>query len=213
MRKETKKDKTKYSCYTRLYTIWADMKRRCRNDKHIGVKGYGQRGITYTKRWEVYKNFCDDMLESYNKHVEEYGEDNTSIDRVDVNGNYVPSNCRWATRKEQGSNLRNNRNITYKGETHTITEWSRILGINKATLADRLDKGNWSIEKAFTTPIADTSKYYTVDGITLNISGLAKKYNMKYSVVKNRLRRGWDIHKALKTPSKINKKRMLKTKD
>lgn len=90
---------------TRFYSIWVGMKSRCNNESWTN---YGGRGITYCKEWEEFINFKNDMYESYLQHVDKYGEKQTSLERKNVNGNYTPSNCKWATRKEQNDNKRNN---------------------------------------------------------------------------------------------------------
>ena len=96
---------------TRFYRIWQDIIKRCDNQNTKSYKHYGGRGITYCERWKEFLNFKEDMYESYLKHVEEFGEKQTTIDRIDVNGNYKKSNCRWATWKEQANNKRGDEEI------------------------------------------------------------------------------------------------------
>lgn len=96
--------------HTRINNIYHCMINRCYRIDSDSYKNYGGRGITVCDSWkDSFENFKDDMYESYQKHVEEFGEKDTSIDRIDVNGNYEPSNCRWATKAEQVVNTRKNR--------------------------------------------------------------------------------------------------------
>lgn len=132
---------------TRLYGIWIKAKQRCNNPNNHAFKNYGGRGITMCKEWfNNSKTFIDwAMTNGY--------QENLTLDRIDVNGNYEPNNCRWVDMKTQCNNKRNNHNLTFNGETHTIKEWAAIIGIKRETLRNRINYFGWSIEKALTTPL------------------------------------------------------------
>lgn len=130
--------------YAPEYASWCDMKSRCNNPNNVSFDNYGGRGISVCERWDKYQNFISDMGNRPTlKHT---------LDRIDNDGNYEPSNCRWATRKEQQRNRRTNHIIEFNGESKNITDWSNDLGIKLTTLIGRLDRG-WSIEKTLTTPV------------------------------------------------------------
>lgn len=117
-RENSRKASTKHGFYgTRFYKAWRAMKGRCTNNSYMSIKNYKSRGITYCKEWEDFINFKNDMYESYLKHIKEYGEKDTSLDRIDNNKGYYKENCRWATRKIQQNNRRGCVHIEYKGET------------------------------------------------------------------------------------------------
>jgi hypothetical protein len=130
--------------YTRQYGIWHALFDRCYRPACPGYKDYGARGITICDRWkESFENFWEDMKDGY--------ADDLTIERKDSNGNYEPSNCRWATRMEQQNNRRSNRRYTALGFTGTAAEWGRRVGLPKETIISRI-KGGWSVEKAVTEP-------------------------------------------------------------
>lgn len=112
----------------------------------MGYNNYGGRGITYQESWKKFENFRDDMYESYLKHCEEYGEKDTTLDRIDVNGNYCKENCRWATRKIQANNTRKNHYITINGEVKTLTQWVEFYGIALSTVKNYIRKGYSDID-------------------------------------------------------------------
>lgn len=131
----------KHNMYkSRLYGIWSSMKHRCNNINDINYKLYGGRGIKVCNEWKGFITFKDWALSNgYN--------DNLTLDRIDVNGDYEPNNCRWITIQEQQYNKRTNHLITYNNKTQTVTEWADELGINRNTLFGRIDRG-WNIERA-----------------------------------------------------------------
>ena len=134
---------------SRIYKIHAGIITRCYNEKSARYPRYGGSGITVCEEW-----LGDGGAENFAAWASENGyANNLTIDRIDCAGNYEPSNCRWVGMKEQANNRRSNRPITYNGETHNITEWAAILGVNKNTLFSRLNQRGWSAEKAFTEPI------------------------------------------------------------
>lgn len=127
---------------TRLYKAWESMRQRCNNPKKDHYKDYGGRGISVCEEWDrSFSSFCDWAM----SHG--YGE-NLTLDRIDADGNYCPENCRWATVKEQQNNRRNNHLLTYKNETHSMMEWSEILGVDYCALKRKIRKGV-STEEAF----------------------------------------------------------------
>ena len=94
---------------SRFYKIWEDMKRRCLNPNFKYYKDYGGRGISVQDSWLNFESFMNNMFESYWKHSLTNSEENTTLDRIDVNGNYELTNCRWATKQVQAKNKRNSK--------------------------------------------------------------------------------------------------------
>lgn len=146
-RERVAKANTKHSGYkTRLYYIWKSIKERCYNENNKHYKDYGGRDITMCESWK-------DSFESFRDWAVENGySDELSIDRIDVDGNYEPSNCRWATEKEQANNKRNNRLLTYEGKTQTMAQWADELGFSYHTIVSRLCTYGWTVEEALSTP-------------------------------------------------------------
>lgn len=137
---------TKHGGYnTGAYTSWQCMRDRCSNPNFRHYDRYGGRGISVCKRWEKFANFLIDM------GPRPYG---CTIERIDSNGNYTKANCRWATKREQSNNTSRNRNYTYRGESHTLTEWCRALSLHYDRIRSRLKLG-WTFLRAVTTPITE----------------------------------------------------------
>jgi hypothetical protein len=119
---------------TRLYRTWTNMRYRCAHWPR-----YAGRGIRV--EWPDFASFKRDMESSYLKHVAEHGEANTTIGRIDNDGNYSLLNCRWATIEEQQFNRRNNRFETIDGVTRRAIEWAKMFGISHKTFTGRLRQG------------------------------------------------------------------------
>lgn len=116
--------------HTKLYREWYGIKSRCYNENHFKYKWYGARGIKVCDEWK------NNFINFYNWAINNGFDDNKSwkectIERIDNDGNYEPSNCKWISLSTQGKNTRRNVYITYKGETHNINEWSEILKIDR----------------------------------------------------------------------------------
>lgn len=105
---------------TRFYVIWSHMKNRCTNPNYPYFKDYMGRGITLYYKWIDFINFKVDMYDKYLDHVEKYGEENTSIDRIDNDLGYSPDNCKWSTRKEQNNNKRKPKPYTHYNQKEFI---------------------------------------------------------------------------------------------
>lgn len=170
---------------TRLYHIWIGIKARCYSEHDTSYKDYGARGITVCDEWQSdYVSFRDwAMSHGYT--------DELSIDRIDVNGNYEPSNCRWATNTEQIRNRRDSIYLTYKGDTRHIAEWSEITGIPLNTLYDRKSQKGWDDREVIEGKPDNRSIKLTVDGIVRTLSEWAAITNQHRDKLYSRHRRGW----------------------
>ena len=132
------------------YLAWINIKRRCYNAANASYPAYGGRGIVMCDRWK------DDFM-AFLADMGERPSDQHSIDRIDVNGNYEPSNCRWAIDATQRNNKRNNVMLTHQGKTQTLAQWAKELGINMDTLWRRINVLNMPVERALTAEMLNTA--------------------------------------------------------
>lgn len=130
---------------SRLYNIWLGMRQRCTNSNKPCYSLYGGRGIYVDHCWDNYLAFKEWAIESGYS-------DGLTLDRIDVNGGYSPSNCRWATQKEQMRNTRKNHLIDFNGEVKTLAEWAEEAGLPYHTLKRRINNYGFTIEEALTIP-------------------------------------------------------------
>ncbi len=129
---------------SKIFSIWEGMKIRCKYPNTNSYERYGGRGIKVCERWMTFENFYADMYPTYVEGL--------TLDRIDVNGDYCPDNCRWVTQKEQANNRTNNRILEYKGKKYTMKELAEYANINYGTFQARLKLG-WSVERAVEEPV------------------------------------------------------------
>ena len=128
---------------TPTYQTWSNMRSRCNNPHTSGYANYGARGISICARWnDSFENFLTDMGEK---------PAGMSLDRINNDGNYEPSNCRWATRIEQNNNSRQVRMISFNGKTQRLSDWATEVGCSLSRMHQRLKL--WPLERALTKPV------------------------------------------------------------
>lgn len=132
---------------SRLYREWASIKARCIYKSAKDDTNYGARGISMCKEWA-------DSFIAFKEWAEENGyNDNLTIERINVNGDYCPENCTWIPRVEQAKNTRSCLRITYKGKTKILSEWCKELGLDYKRTNNRIKKLGWTPQKSFETPV------------------------------------------------------------
>lgn len=193
----TKRNSSHGLINTPEYHAWRGIKQRCNYKNSNSYINYGGRGIKVCDRWEnSFENFLADMG---NRPSQKH-----SIDRIDNDGNYEPSNCRWATRTEQNRNTRQNRLLTFQGKTQCVSEWADELEIPAMAIRNRLHSGCDTKESL--RPITPKFKLLTYNGKTKSIPDWADFIGMAENTLYARIRRGWSIEKTLTTPVKNKRK-------
>lgn len=190
-------DATRSGKYARLYKTWISMKRRCDDPSDSNYKNYGGRGILVCDEWDTYENFRDWALSNGY-------DDSLTIDRIDVNGDYEPNNCRWADAVTQSNNRRSNHRLEYNGETHTIKEWSRITGLSDDTIGHRIKYG-WTIEDTLTKAVRErrpSSMPIEYNGEVHTIAEWSRITGISYTALVQRFQKGWQVEDALTTPTR-----------
>lgn len=175
---------------TSEYSTWNGMLQRCLNPKNTGFAGYGGRGITVCREWvDSFASFLEDMGKKPSpKH---------SIDRIDNNGPYCKENCRWATASEQQLNTSQNHRLTLDGDTLTISEWSKRLGVRFETIYGRIRRG-LSVEDTLSTHVRPIKRMLTFKGETLSVQGWATKLGIQRATLSRRLNAyGWSVERTL----------------
>ena len=177
----------------RLIIIRHSMYCRCYYPSTHGYERYGGRGIKICDEW------INNPQSFYDWAINNGYKKGLTIDRIDVNGNYEPSNCRWVTKEVQDNNRRTNRKITYKGETKNLSQWCKEYNINIVTLSDRLKSG-MNIDEALNKPVIKSGGklLYTINEETKLLSEWCKIYNINYQTAWKKAKKGYSIEKILK---------------
>lgn len=180
--------------YTRLYSVWANMKQRCNNPNDENYHNYGGRGITVCDEWNNFEDFYKwSIANGYDENAER-GE--CTIDRIDVNGNYEPSNCRWTNKDIQNYNKRDTRKILINGEEMNLDEIHKEYGISITCLRSRYQryiKGLITLEEFLSKEKLINKPQQiiiTVDGISKNLTEWEKETGISRKTIINRYRKG-----------------------
>lgn len=177
---------------------------RCTNPSFIYYKEYGGRGIKVCDEWLNNK-------ESFYQWAMNNGyKEGLQIDRIDNNGNYEPSNCRWTTREQNNKNKRNNRYYTINGETHLMSEWCNLYNISFSMVRYRVDYLHWDIYRALTEQPHKVVKTATMNGITKPIYQWADEAGIARNTLRYRLKQGYSIEEALKKEDFVTNGNMIK---
>lgn len=178
---------TKHHCssrnLTRLYRIWLNMRRRCNNPKGDIHKRYFYRGIKVCEEWNSFENFQRWAYSAgYN--------DELTIDRIDNDGNYEPSNCKWASYHDQFRNTSQNIYLTYNGRTQIMKDWANEFGVKYETFLSRFHKG-WGVEECIHGRPRKCKIFLSFNGKTQSIKQWADELGVDFEMLRSRKRRGW----------------------
>lgn len=135
---------------SRLYAVWNEMRQRCENEKHVSYNLYGARGINVCQEWKNFENFYEWAISNGYNELAKRG--NCTLERLDSNGCYCPSNCTWTSSKEQARNRRNTTRVVYNGELRVLSELCEEKNVNYHLVYARVVKLGWDIERALSTP-------------------------------------------------------------
>lgn len=199
--------------YTHLYGVWSGMVARCHTVTHAYYRLYGSRGISVCAAWR--ESFV--QFEAYVTQLDFFGEAGRSLDRIDNDGNYEPSNVRWATPAEQLRNTSANRLFSLDGKTLCLKDWANEVGISYQSICGRLRRG-WSLRDALTIPMygygrgkhkvrgpelrSEPTRYRMLEynGKTQSMADWSRELGLKAPTICYRLKHGWSVSAALSTP-------------
>lgn len=206
-------DKDTRSPWRRLYIKWHDMLRRCENSKTSNYNDYGGRGIKVCDAWHSYKVFKKWAIEQgYNP--DNHDRTKQTLDRIDVNGNYEPSNCRLVSATVQANNVRTNRLVTISGVTKSASQWAKEYEISRDTFQSRLNAG--VIGEELLLPANRRTNWHKgktimFHGQELSYAELGKMYNLYPKTIQYRYEEQGLREDDLVRPTKFNKKKEVIT--
>ena len=171
----------------RIYKVWCCIRNRCCNPKNTSYKNYGGRGIKLCDEWLKFDNFYNWAISNgYKVDILPNGKNRLTIDRIDVNGNYEPSNCRFVEFLEQQYNRRNTIYYNYKGKKYNLLELSKKLGISTSCLKIRIKRG-WNENDICKKPTLKNSKKVIYKNKEYTLSELSKFLNIAYKELYRKL--------------------------
>jgi hypothetical protein len=171
------------------YYAWVDMRRRCSNPEHQQYKNYGARGIKVCPEWGSFVTFYADMGKAPSREH--------SLDRVDNDGDYEPSNCRWATAYDQSNNQRSNRVLHHAGKALTVAQWAKELGVSRSVISCRLRAGK-SVPEALNPHVVPKKRKILHNGEYKSEAEWSRILGIPGTTIRARVRQGRPIDKYVK---------------
>lgn len=176
---------------TRLYGIYSGMKSRCRNANNPRYKNYGGKGIKVCDEW------LNDFNAFYNWATTNGYKDDLSIERIDINKDYEPSNCCWIPLSQQSKNKSNNIYVYLDGERETLFDYCKKHDYNYDLVRNRITRWHWSLEKALTKD-TDKKRHFEYNGKKYNYYELSKITGLTVPSLKWRLNNNWTIERLFR---------------
>ncbi len=185
MKKHGKSHKSK------LYNVWTSMRERCNCKTDTSYQRYGGRGISICKEWDDFQVFEEWAVK--NGYDENAPKGTYTLDRINVNGNYEPNNCRWISLSEQSDNKTNTIWLTYNGKTQTLLQWSKELGMPSKLLRNRY-YDRWPVDRIFQPIVEKVGKnYIEYKGEIHTLSYWSQKLNLPYTTMWRRYVKGYPL--------------------
>lgn len=175
----------------RLYSVWKGVKSRCDNPNRKYYHRYGGRGIKVCARWYDFDLFLKDMYETF--------EEGLTLDRIDVNGDYSPENCRWADIEQQANNKTDSLELLFDGEYYTEAQLARKTGVKRTTIQVRRGKGYSVEEMVYGKSTSQAPKPVEYEGIIYpSLKHVALAFNIEPNTFRYRIRNNWGLDNSIK---------------